>query len=84
MVRSEATSVTLRPTRSPKWPNKAEPIGRAIKAMAKVTSDCSVAAVDLPEGKDMWEDDNGCCGIDIKIKEFNSSANEGGDHDLLA
>ncbi len=32
----EATSVDLRPTRSPKWPNTTEPTGRATKAMPKV------------------------------------------------
>ncbi|MNH36085.1 hypothetical protein D3C79_968420 [compost metagenome] len=51
MVNSEATNVTLRPTRSPKWPNSAEPIGRATKAIAKVASDCNVAAVGSPCGK---------------------------------
>ncbi|MOA18664.1 hypothetical protein D3C78_1389980 [compost metagenome] len=51
MVSSDATSVTLRPTRSPKWPNSAEPIGRATKATAKVANDCSVAVVGSPCGK---------------------------------
>jgi len=51
MVNSEATRVTFRPTRSPKWPNSAEPIGRATKAMAKVASDCRVAAAASPCGK---------------------------------
>jgi hypothetical protein len=39
------TRVTLRPTRSPKWPNSAEPIGRATKAMAKVASDMGISTV---------------------------------------
>ena len=37
--------------RSPKWPNSAEPTGRAKKAMAKVASDCSVAEVGSAAGK---------------------------------
>ena len=36
IISSEATSVDLRPMRSPKWPNAAAPTGRAKKAMAKV------------------------------------------------
>ena len=36
MISSEATSVDLRPTRSPKWPKNAAPNGRAKKATAKV------------------------------------------------
>ncbi|MNY73029.1 hypothetical protein D3C86_2117080 [compost metagenome] len=51
MVSSAATSVALRPMRSPKWPNTAEPTGRAKKAMAKVASDCKVAAAASPAGK---------------------------------
>ena len=40
--------------RSPKWPNTAEPTGRAKKASAKVISDCSVAAVGSDEGKNAF------------------------------
>jgi hypothetical protein len=43
MVSSAATSVVFRPTRSPKWPNSADPIGRARNAIANVASDASVA-----------------------------------------
>ena len=50
-MNSAATSVALRPTRSPKWPNSAEPIGRATNASPKVANDCSVAVVALPGGK---------------------------------
>ena len=39
MVNNAATKVALRPIRSPKCPNNAAPIGRAIKAIAKVASD---------------------------------------------
>ena len=51
MVRSAATSVVLRPMRSPKWPKSAEPIGRAMKAMAKVASEASVAEAGSDAGK---------------------------------
>ena len=51
IVSSAATSVVLRPTRSPKWPNSAEPIGRATNASANVASDASVAAVGSVLGK---------------------------------
>jgi hypothetical protein len=51
IVSSAATSVALRPTRSPKWPNTAEPIGRAKNARAKVASDCSVAEAGSAAGK---------------------------------
>ena len=43
IVIKDATSVALRPTRSPKWPNRAAPSGRAKKATAKVAKDCSTA-----------------------------------------
>ena len=43
MVISAATSVALRPFRSPKCPNNAAPNGLAKKASAKVASDSSVA-----------------------------------------
>src|SRR6201999_201930 len=45
IVMSAATSVVLRPLRSPKCPNKAAPNGRAKKAKENVASDCSVAEV---------------------------------------
>ena len=51
MVSNAATSVALRPMRSPKCPNTAEPTGRAKNASAKVASDCSVADAGSAEGK---------------------------------
>ena len=39
----ETTSVRLRPIRSPKWPKRAEPIGRATNAIANVAREASVA-----------------------------------------
>jgi hypothetical protein len=51
MVSSAATSVVLRPTRSPKCPKSADPIGRARKAIANVASDASVAEAGSEAGK---------------------------------
>src|SRR5207237_5103337 len=51
IVSSAATSVVLRPMRSPKWPKTAEPIGRATKAIAKVASDARTAVAGSEEGK---------------------------------
>ena len=68
IVRRAAISVALRPIRSPRWPNSAAPIGRAINAIAKVAKDWSTAALPLPAGK--TGEENNHCGsrIDIKIK----------------
>jgi hypothetical protein len=51
MVSNAVTSVALRPMRSPKWPNKAEPMGRAMNASAKVAKDCKVAVAASCFGK---------------------------------
>jgi hypothetical protein len=51
MVKSAATSVVFRPTRSPKWPNMAEPTGRAMNASANVAKELSVAVVGSEFGK---------------------------------
>jgi hypothetical protein len=51
MVSNAATSVALRPMRSPKWPKTAEPTGLAMNATANVASDCSMAAWSLLSGK---------------------------------
>ena len=58
MVSSAATSVALRPMRSPKWPNTAEPIGRATNASAKVANDCKVAVAASPAGKNNFGNTN--------------------------
>ena len=54
IVSSAATSVVLRPTRSPKWPNTMAPNGRAKKAMENTAKDASSAAVSLPAGKNSF------------------------------
>ncbi len=51
IVISAATRVVLRPMRSPKWPNRADPIGRARKAIANVASDASVDVAGSDAGK---------------------------------
>jgi len=51
MVRRDATSVALRPTRSPKCPKMREPRGRAINAKPNVANEDSSAAVASALGK---------------------------------
>ena len=51
IISKDATSVDLRPTRSPKWPKAIAPTGRAKKAMPKVISANSVCAAGDPAGK---------------------------------
>ena len=51
MVRRAATSVVLRPTRSPKWPNTTAPSGRAKKAIEKVAKEARGAVVGSLFGK---------------------------------
>ena len=51
MVSNAATSVALRPIRSPKWPKTIAPKGRAKKAMEKVAKDASSAVVASLAGK---------------------------------
>lgn len=46
-----ATSVALRPTRSPKWPNARAPMGRAKKAMENVANDDNSAVPGSSPGK---------------------------------
>ncbi len=51
MVSRAVTRVVLRPTRSPKCPKNADPIGRARNASANVARDCSAAVDGSPLGK---------------------------------
>ena len=51
MSSSEATSVDLRPMRSPKCPKAIAPTGRAMKAMPKLMKANNVCAVALSAGK---------------------------------
>ena len=51
MVSKEATNVAFRPIRSPKWPNNAEPTGRATKASPNVAKDCKIAMLGLASEK---------------------------------
>ena len=51
MVSSAATKVVLRPTRSPKWPKSAEPMGRAKNAIPNVASEASRAVAGSDAGK---------------------------------
>ena len=51
MVSSEPIRVALRPIRSPKWPNRTEPTGRATNAAPKVAMEASSAALSSPCAK---------------------------------
>ena len=51
MVERAMTRVVLRPMRSPKWPKRAEPMGRAKNAMPKVASEARRAVAGSDAGK---------------------------------
>ena len=51
IVSRAATSVALRPIRSPKWPKTMAPKGRAKKAIEKVAKEASSAVVASEAGK---------------------------------
>jgi hypothetical protein len=51
MMSSEAISVFLRPIRSPKWPKRTEPIGRATKATPNTAKELSSCVVEVWCGK---------------------------------
>ncbi len=51
MVSSEAISVPLRLTRSPKWPNRIDPSGRPMKAAPKTANELSSAVAGAWAGK---------------------------------
>ena len=82
MIMSEATSVALRPTLSPKCPKNAAPSGRAMKAMEKVAKAASVCT----EGSSGREEDRpdhqgGGRGVDVEIVELDRRADEARDED---
>jgi hypothetical protein len=82
IVSSAATRVVLRPTRSPKWPKSAEPIGRARNASANVSSEASRAAAGPTPGRTASETQHRRGGIDVEIEELNRGADEAGKEDL--
>jgi hypothetical protein len=51
IMRSESTSMALRPILSPKWPKTSPPMGRATKPTAYVEAEASLPAVSLNSGK---------------------------------
>ena len=51
MVTREMTSIFLRPTRSPKWPNTTPPTGRARNPTPRVAKDSSAPMSGLVLGK---------------------------------
>jgi hypothetical protein len=66
--------------RSPKWPNTAEPTGRAKKASANVASDCSIAASGREAGKEQRrEHQHRGGGVDVEIEELDRGADQAGE-----
>jgi hypothetical protein len=76
-----ATSVALRPTRSPKWPNRKAPTGRARKAMPKVRKGVERLRLRRRLGKERLADHQRRRGaIDIEIVEFDRRADQARQH----
>ena len=83
IVSSAATSVVLRPTRSPKCPNSADPIGRARNAIAKVASDASVADGRIGRWKEQPREDEDRRGrVDVEVEELDGGADQAREQDL--
>jgi hypothetical protein len=82
IVESAKTSVLLRTGRSPKWPKSAEPIGRAMKAMAKMASDASRCGGVGGRKEQLWEDDDRGGGVDVEVEELDGGADETGKEHL--
>ena len=83
MVSSAATSVVLRPIRSPKCPKSADPIGRARNAIPNVARDASVAVAGSDAGKTASETrvHRGRC-VDVEIEELDGRSDEAGKQNL--
>ena len=83
IVSSAATSVVLRPTRSPKWPNTTEPIGRAMNAIANVANDASVAVAGIGcREKQPRKDQHRCGRVNVEVEEFDRRADQAREQDL--
>ena len=83
IVSSAATSVVLRPMRSPKWPKSAEPIGRARNAIANVASEASVAEAGSDAGKEQpGEDEHRGGRVDVEVEELDRRADQAGEQHL--
>ncbi len=84
MVNSEATRVTFRPTRSPKWPKRgADRPGDEGDGEGGQRLQGGRSGIALRE-KDMREDDDRGGGIDVEVEKLNGGANERGDNNLVA
>jgi hypothetical protein len=82
MVSSAATSVALRPMRSPKWPNRAEPTGRAKKAMAKVAKRLQHGRGRVPGREEqLREHQHRGGGVDVEVEEFDGGADQACEQD---
>ena len=77
-ARRPASSCVRRDRR--KWPKRADPIGRAKKAIPNVASDASVAVA----GSDRWkeqggEDEHRCGAVDVEVEELDGGADHAGE-----
>jgi hypothetical protein len=82
MTTMVATSVALRPIRSPKWPNRNAPTGRARKATPKVRKALSAWACGADCGKERLADHQRRGGaVDVKIIKFDRRADQARQHD---
>jgi hypothetical protein len=78
IVNSAATSVVLRPMRSPKCPNSAEPIGRARNAIANVASEASGRRWVRGREEQPRKYQHSGRRIDVEVEELDRRADEAG------
>jgi hypothetical protein len=79
-VSSAATSVVLRPMRSPKWPKSATD-GRATNAIANVASEAAADA-DRTRERTAGEHEHRRGRVDVEIEELDRGADQAGEHGL--
>ncbi len=83
MVDSATTNVVFRPMRSPKWPNSAEPIGRARNAIPNVASEASVADGRIGRWKEQaGKHEHRRSRVNIEIEELDGRADQAGEQHL--
>ena len=83
MVSSAATSVVLRPTRSPKWPKSAEPTGRAKKRNRKRRERGERGGGRIGRGEKQFGEDQHRRGrVDIEVEKLDGRADQAGKQHL--
>ena len=83
IVISAATSVVLRPTRSPKWPNSADPIGRARKAMRERGERRQRGRRRIGRRKEQpRKHEHRGRGVDVEVEELDRRADQTREQDL--